>query len=59
MKANPIFLLNIKREDVLGIHLTNILWMFDPWYHSQVAGDMGFAYCPVCLRERNMNDVSC
>lgn len=59
MKANPIVLLNIKREDVFRIHLTNILWMRINRNQSQIASDLGFAFCPVLLRESNMHDVSC
>ena len=58
MKANPIHLLDIKREDVFRIHLTDILWMKLGRNTTQVSSDMGFAFRTVLLCEGNMNDVS-
>lgn len=58
MKANPIHLLNIKREDIFRIHLTDVLWMKLGRNTTQVSSDMGFSFRTVLLREGNMNDVS-
>lgn len=59
MKANPIHLINVKRKDVFRIYLTDILRMRIKRNQSQIASDLGFAYCPVLLRESNMHDVPC
>ena len=58
VKANPILLINIKREDVFRIHLTNILWMRCHRHQSQITCDLGFAYCSVLLCEGNIYDIS-